>query len=276
MVLYAYIERPLAELFEPFTAENLPATYAAKYADEQDENTRQARLRLYGKIHSLSREQLDAYNQLDDSEDRSVYLETQRSKYRLHKRVTDYALRRGRNPAAEMSSMGVDTGRPPLNVSHQLNETAANGPGGSDETIYLDPNNIKDATKALLPAEMLEELLFYKRKDRGPLPEDCAHYDPEKHKRGVVFWFDQLAIAVRQYGGDLVGRKNRLWRYLKNNQGCQTMCIDVHREHTNDVNTTYIDVMALYRDKLNNEGYKASQKTAYANRRQRPEECPLA
>jgi hypothetical protein len=123
---------------------------------------------------------------------------------------------------------------------------------------------------------MLEELLFYKRKDRGPLPEDCAHYDPEKHKRGVVFWFDQLAIAVRQYGGDLVGRKNRLWRYLKNNQGCQTMCIDVHREHTNDVNTTYIDVMALYRDKLNNEGYKASQKTAYANRRQRPEECPLA
>ena len=95
MVLYAYIERPLAELFEPFTAENLPATYAAEYADEQDENTRQARLRLYGKIHSLSREQLDAYNQLDDSEDRSVYLETQRSKYRLHKRVTDYALRRG-------------------------------------------------------------------------------------------------------------------------------------------------------------------------------------
>ena len=115
MVLYAYIERPLAELFEPFTAENLPATYAAEYADEQDENTRQARLRLYGKIHSLSREQLDAYNQLDDSEDRSVYLETQWSKkYRLHKRVTDYALRRGRNPAAEMSSMGVDTGRPPL------------------------------------------------------------------------------------------------------------------------------------------------------------------
>ena len=114
MVLYEYIERPLAELFEPFTAENLPAAYSAEYADEPDENTRQARLRLYGEIHSLSREQLDAYNQLDDSEDRSVYLETQRSKYRLHKRVTDYALRRGRNPAAEMSSMGVDTGRPPL------------------------------------------------------------------------------------------------------------------------------------------------------------------
>ena len=95
MVLYTYIERPLAELFKPFTAENLPAAYAAKYADEPDENTRQARLRLYGEIHSLSREQLDAYNQLDDSEDRSVYLETQRSKYCLHKRVTDYALRRG-------------------------------------------------------------------------------------------------------------------------------------------------------------------------------------
>ena len=34
--------------------------------------------------------------------------------------------------------------------------------------------------------------------------------------------------------------------------------------------------MALYRDKLNDEGYKASQKTAYANRRQKSEECPLA
>ena len=97
-----------------------------------------------------------------------------------------------------------------MNVSHQMNGTVAGGPKGSDETIYLTLDNIKDATKALLPAEMLVELLFYKRKERGPLPEDCAHYDPAKHKRGVVFWFDQLAIAIQQYGGDLVGRKNRL------------------------------------------------------------------
>ena len=81
MVLYAYIERLLAELFKPFTAENLPAAYAAEYVDEPDENTRQACLRLYGEIHSLSREQLEGYNQLDNSEDRSYYLATQRSTY---------------------------------------------------------------------------------------------------------------------------------------------------------------------------------------------------
>jgi hypothetical protein len=110
IVLYAYIERPLVELFKPFTAENLPAAYAAEYVDEPDENTRQGRLRLYGEIHSLSREQLDAYNQLDDSEDRSVYL------VQIPLTQASYGLcsEAGRNPAAEMSSMGVDTGRPPL------------------------------------------------------------------------------------------------------------------------------------------------------------------
>ena len=91
-----------------------------------------------------------------------------------------------------------------------------------------------------------------------------------------VFWFDQLAIAVQQYGGDVVGRKNRLWRFLKNNQGCQTQRKDIHRTHTNDASTTYINIVVLYRDKLNDEGYKSSQKTAYATRKQRPEECPLA
>jgi hypothetical protein len=73
-----------------------------------------------------------------------------------------------------------------------------------------------------------------------------------------------------------VGRKSRLWRYLKNNQGCQIQCREVHKAHTNDANTTYIDIVALYRDQLNDEGYKASQKAAYANRKQQPEECPLA
>ena len=101
----------MADLFEPFMAATLPAAYVDEYEEEPDELVRQTRLRLYGEIHSLSREQLDAYNLLEDSEDRSVYLETQRSKYHLHKRVMDYALRRGRNPAAEMSSMGVDAGR---------------------------------------------------------------------------------------------------------------------------------------------------------------------
>ena len=181
-------------------------------------------------------------------------VETQQSKCRLHKRVMDFALRRGQNPAAKMSSMGVDAAGPPLNVSHQMNGTVAEGAGGSDETIYLALDSTKAATKALLPAEMLDELLFYKRRERGPLPEDCAHYNPEIHKKGVVFWFDQLAIAIQQYGGDVVGWKNRLWRFLKNNQGCQTQCKDVHRKHTNDASTTYIDIVALYRDKLNDKG----------------------
>ena len=70
--------------------------------------------------------------------------------------------------------------------------------------------------------------------------------------------------------------KKQTVEILKNNQGCQTQCKEVHRAHTNDANTTYIDVVALYRDKLNDEGYKASQKAAYANGKQKPEECPLA
>ena len=118
MTIYAYAERPMGDLFEPFTPDTLPAVYVDEYAAEPDELLRQARLRFYGEIHSLSREQLDAYNLMEDSEDRSIYLETQMTRYRLHKRVTDYALRRGRNPAAEMSSMGVDAGGPPVEVSH--------------------------------------------------------------------------------------------------------------------------------------------------------------
>ena len=187
MTIYAYAERPMGDLFEPFTPDTLPAAYVDKYAAEPDELVRQTRLRFYGEIHSLSREQLDAYNLMEDSEDRSIYLETQMTKYRLHKRVTDYALRRGRNPAAEMSSMGVDAGGLPLDVSHQMNGTVTDEARGSDETIYLSLDNIKTATRALLPTEMLDELLFYKRRERGPLPEDCAHYNPEKHKKGVVF-----------------------------------------------------------------------------------------
>ena len=69
----------------------------------------------------------------------------------------------------------------------------------------------------MIPPEMLSELLLFKRRDVGPLPEDCVHYDPTKHKRGVVFWFDQLAVAIHQYGGDQLSRKARLWRYLKYN-----------------------------------------------------------
>ena len=210
MAVYVYEERPMADLFEPFTAAMLPAAYVDEYEEEPDEAVRQTHLRLYGKIHSLSREQLDAYNLMEDSEDRSIYLETQWNRFHINKRIMDYALRRGRDPAAELNSMGIAAGGPPLNVSHQMNGTAAGGTEGSDETIYLTLDSIKDATKELLPAEMLDELLFYKRRERGPLPEDCAHYNPEKHKKGVVFWFDQLAIAIQQYGGDLVGRKNRL------------------------------------------------------------------
>jgi hypothetical protein len=188
MTIYAYIERPLGELFEPFTWETLPAAYVDEYEAEVDEQGRQTRLRFYGEIHSLSREQLDAYNLMQDSEDRSIYLDIQRNRYRIHKQVTDYALRRGRNPATEMSLMGVDGGGPPADVSHQVNGTVADEARGSDETIYLSPDSIKDTTKALIPTEMLDELLFYKRRERGPLPEDCAHYNPEKHKKGVVFW----------------------------------------------------------------------------------------
>ena len=84
MTVYAYAERPMGDLFEPFTPDTLPAVYAGEYAAEPDELVRQTRLRLYGEIHSLSREQLDAYNLMEDSEDRSVYLEIQRSKYSLH------------------------------------------------------------------------------------------------------------------------------------------------------------------------------------------------
>ena len=98
MVLYAYIERLLAELFEPFTAENLPAVYAAEYAaEDQDENTRQGRLRLYGEIHSLSREQLEVYNQLDDSEDRS-------HSWRRNGRLTQSIVRRPSNNSGQWSA----------------------------------------------------------------------------------------------------------------------------------------------------------------------------
>ena len=55
MTIYAYAERPLGDLFEPFTTDTLPAVYADEYAAEPDELVRQARLRLYGEIHSLSR-----------------------------------------------------------------------------------------------------------------------------------------------------------------------------------------------------------------------------
>ena len=125
MTIYAYIERPLGELFEPFTWETLPTAYVDEYEAEADEQGRQTRLRFYGEIHSLSREQLDAYNLMQDSEDRSIYLDIQRNRYRIHKQVTDHALRRGRSPATDMSLMGVDGGGPPADVSHQVNGTVA-------------------------------------------------------------------------------------------------------------------------------------------------------
>ena len=87
MTVYAYAERSMGDLFEPSTTDTLPAAYVDEYAVELDEQVRQARLRFYGEIHSLSREQLDAYNLMQDSEDRSIYLETQMTRYRLHKRV---------------------------------------------------------------------------------------------------------------------------------------------------------------------------------------------
>ena len=71
-------------------------------------------------------------------------------------------------------------------------------------------------------------------------------------------------------------RKAELWRFLKSNQGCQSQCKEVHQQHTNNDATTFIDIVALYRDLLNDDSYKANQKTAYATRKQKPEECPLA
>ena len=83
-------------------------------------------------------------------------------------------------------------------------------------------------------------------------------------------------MAIQQYGGDQLSRKARLWRYLKYNQGCQTQCVSIHREHTDKDDTTYIDIVALYRNRLKDEAYLASQKSAYASRKQHPGEDPVS
>ena len=42
--------------------------------------------------------------------------------------------------------------------------------------------------------------------------------------------------------------------------------VEVHQQHTNNDATTFIDIETLYRDLLNDDSYKANQKTAYATR----------
>jgi hypothetical protein len=81
MVVHEYIERPVQELFEPFSPVTLPGPYQAAYLSDETEGGKLGRLRLYGEIHSLSRGQLETYNQIADSEERSHYLELQKSTY---------------------------------------------------------------------------------------------------------------------------------------------------------------------------------------------------
>ena len=75
MVEPEYIERAVADLFEPFSPETLPGPYQDAYLSEDTEGGRLGRLRMYGEIHSLSRTQLETYNQIADSAERSHYLE---------------------------------------------------------------------------------------------------------------------------------------------------------------------------------------------------------
>ena len=242
MVEPEYIERAVADLFEPFSPETLPGPYQDAYLSEDTEGGRLGRLRMYGEIHSLSRTQLETYNQIADSAERSHYLEMQHitfiinyEKARQHAWAVENALRQGLDvsTAAENAlRQGLDVSTAAENALRQGLDVstaavgAANIPfenppmmygqavggyeGGPNVTIHVPRDSIKDETKEMIPPEMLSELLLFKRRDVGPLPEDCVNYDPTKHKRGVVFWFDQLAVAIQQYGGDQLSRKARL------------------------------------------------------------------
>ena len=178
-------------MFTPFTADTLPANYANEYEDELDQGRKAAMLRMYRNIHSLSRAQLATYNGMEDSEDKAVFLEIQQGRYNTNKLALEHALRRGRNVNQELINMGLGPaaggglpadGGHVLNVSNQLNQTVADGVDWSDETVHLTLDCIPEATKALLPPDLLEELLHFRRKERGNYPEVCAHYNPETHK----------------------------------------------------------------------------------------------
>jgi hypothetical protein len=102
MVEPEYIERAVADLFEPFSPETLPGPYQDAYLSEDTEGGRLGRLRMYGEIHSLSRTQLETYNQIADSAERSHYLEMQNStfiinyeKAKQHAWAVENALRQG-------------------------------------------------------------------------------------------------------------------------------------------------------------------------------------
>ena len=279
MVVYEYVERAVADLFEPFSLETLPELYHEAYQAETTDGGRLGRLRMYGEIHSLSETQLAAYNQIANSAERSHYLELQKSTFIINREkakqqawAVENALRQG----LDVSTAAVGAANIPLQAPQPMNGPTAGGYEGPNVTIHVPRESIKDETKEMIPPEMLSELLLLKRRDVGPLPEDCVNYDPTKHKRGVVFWFDQLAVAIQQYGGDKLSRKARLWRYLKHNQGCQTQCVHIHKEHTDKEDTTYIDIVALYRTQLKDEAYLASQKSAYASRKQHPGEDPVS
>ena len=214
MVVHEYIERPVQELLEPFSPVTLPGPYQAAYLSDETEGGKLGRLRLYGEIHSLSREQLETYNQIADSEERSHYLEMQKSTYIINRekaRQQKWALENALRQGLDVSTAAVGAANIPLHAPQPMSGTTAGGYEGPNVTIHVPRESIKDETKEMIPPEMLSELLLFKRRDVGPLPEDCVHYDPTKHKRGVVFWFDQLAVAIQQYGGDQLSRKARLW-----------------------------------------------------------------
>ena len=280
MVVYEYVERAVADLFEPFSLETLPELYHEAYQAETTDGGKLGRLRMYGEIHSLSETQLAAYNQIVNSAERSHYLELQKSTFIINREkakqqawAVENALRQGLDVStAAVGAANIPNENPPM----MYGQAVGGYEGGPNVTIHVPRDSIKDETKEMIPPEMLSELLLLKRGNIGPLPEDCVNYDPTKHKRGVVFWFDQLAVAIQQYGGDELSRKARLWRYLKYNQGCQTQCVHIHKEHTDKEDTTYIDIVALYRTQLKDEAYLASQKSAYASRKQHPGEDPVS